>query len=114
MIDGKDLLKAIPLVPKPEAGQAGDTGKSAHSSGWVGVHTSAKFPGNTIYVGIDDRAAFDLIDLPQGDNGKVLTKVIDYKPPFNDAGPQYLIFQHWLVKPTVGLVEHKTAAAGDR
>jgi hypothetical protein len=73
--------------------------KDAHSSGSIGVHQSNRTPGNTIYVLIDDRAAFDLIDLRQRDNGKVLTKVIDYKPPFSDEGPQYLIFQHWLVKP---------------
>lgn len=65
---------------------------SVHCSAYVGVHRSKDVPGNTIFVIINERAAFDLIDLPEGGNAKVRTKVID-------CGPQYLVFQFWLEKP---------------
>lgn len=49
-----------------------------------------------MYVIFEDRAAFDLIDLPMTDHGPkshghVITKNID--------GDQYVVFQYWIEKP---------------
>jgi hypothetical protein len=68
---------------------------SKHCSAYVGVHRCENSPGNTIFVIVEDRAAFDLIDLQEGGNAKVLTKVIE-------CGRQYLVFQFWLEKPVAG------------
>jgi hypothetical protein len=76
------------------------TSKSTHCAAYLGVHADGKFPGNTIYVIIEDRAAFDLLDLPETNHGKVLSKVIDHKPTENPGTPQYVIFQFWLEKLT--------------
>lgn len=67
----------------------------AHSQAYVGIVPSIMTPGTgTIYVIIDDRAAFDLLDLPMTDHGPkptghVLSKVID-------GACWYIIFQHWI------------------
>jgi hypothetical protein len=62
------------------------------SNAFVLVHRG----GNLTYVILEDRAAFDSIDLPVTDHGPkpkghVLTKNID--------GPQYVVFQFWIDKP---------------
>lgn len=71
----------------PEDFAAGNAGVAVHGR---------KGGVNVIYVILDDRAVFDLIDLPLTDHGPkphghVITKAID--------GPQYVIFQYWLEKP---------------
>jgi hypothetical protein len=70
---------------------------SAHGQAYVGVHRIGE-SGTTIFVVMEDRAAFDLIDLPLYDHGKkpngghVITKSIDEKR-------QHIIFQFWIIKP---------------
>jgi hypothetical protein len=61
---------------------------STHSKAFIGVHRPER-PGTLIFVIIDDRAAFDLIDLPEGGNEKVRHKAID-------DGKSHVIFQYWL------------------
>jgi hypothetical protein len=56
---------------------------------WLGIHKTEGKPGNLMYVLIDDRAAFDFIDLPEGGNASVRHKAID-------EGTQYIIFQFWI------------------
>lgn len=69
----------------------------AQSSAGVLVLQSTVKPGTgTVWIIIDNRAAFDLIDLPMTDHGPkptghVISKVID--------GPYYIIFQHWITRP---------------
>jgi hypothetical protein len=53
------------------------------------VHRSVTIPGNLMYIILDNRAAFDLIDLPEDGNEKVRHKAIQTET-------QYLIFQFWL------------------
>jgi hypothetical protein len=65
---------------------------------FLAVHKNEGTPGNLMYILIDDRATFDLIDLPEGGNDKVRSKVIDH-------GGQYVIFQHWLPKENAQSVE---------
>lgn len=71
----------------------------AHCQAYLAVHRSERFPGNTIFVIVEDRAAFDLIDLPVTDHGPkesgghVITKTIEH-------GLHYMIiFQFWIQKP---------------
>jgi hypothetical protein len=45
--------------------------------------------GNLMYVLIDDRGLFDLIDLPEGGNARVRHKAI-YE------GKQHIVFQFWI------------------
>jgi hypothetical protein len=66
----------------------------SHGKAFVSVHKSENRPGNLMYVILDDRATFDLIDLPVTDHGPkehghVITKHIE-------TGPQYVVFQHWI------------------
>lgn len=66
------------------------------SSAFVVVHKEPGRAGNLMYVILEDRDAFDLIDLPMTDHGPkphghVLTKNID--------GEEYVVFQFWLEKP---------------
>jgi hypothetical protein len=65
------------------------------SKAFVGIHKSER-PGNLMYILLEDRAAFDLIDLPEGGNEKVRTKAIDH-------GDQYVIFQYWIEKAASGV-----------
>jgi hypothetical protein len=65
--------------------------KHNSSTGFVAVNKDDDRPGNLIYILVDDRAVFDLIDLPEGGNEKVRAKAID-------SGSQYVIFQFWLKK----------------
>jgi hypothetical protein len=60
--------------------------QSIHSKAFIGVHRSDRRAGTLIYVIIEDRAAFDLIDLPEGGNETLRHKVID-------DGKQYICFQ---------------------
>lgn len=62
------------------------------SSAFVAVHRPKNCPGNLMYIILNDREAFDLIDLPEGGNGNVRHKTID-------DGTQYVVFQFWLTKP---------------
>lgn len=55
---------------------------------FVGIHKSDA-PGNLMYILLDDRAAFDLIDLLEGGNAAVRHKVI-YE------GSQRIVFQFWV------------------
>jgi hypothetical protein len=64
------------------------TADSKHCKGFVGVHRSER-PGTLIYIIIEDRAVFDLIDLPEGGTEKVRHKAIE-------DGKQHVIFQYWL------------------
>jgi hypothetical protein len=59
-----------------------------YGSVFLGVHQFDGMKGNTMYVIIDDRSMFDLIDLPEGGNAAVRHKVI--------SGEQHIIFQHWI------------------
>jgi hypothetical protein len=67
------------------------------SSAFVTVHKVAQRGGNLMYIIFEDRAAFDLIDLPMTDHGlkphgHVITKNIEHEQ-------QYLVFQFWIEKP---------------
>jgi hypothetical protein len=53
----------------------------------LGIHCYGD-DGNLMYVLIDDKSAFDLINLPEGGNAAVRHKAID-------NGKQHIIFQHW-------------------
>ena len=58
-------------------------------SGWVGVATPT-----LIYVGVEDRAEFDMIGVLVNDHGEtkdghVLTKAVE-------QGRVTVVFQHWL------------------
>jgi len=66
-------------------------------SAFFTVHKYTKRGGNLIYVILEDRPAFDLIDLPMTDHGPkphghVITKNIDHEN-------QYIVFQFWVEKP---------------
>ena len=68
----------------------------AATSAFFTVHKSEK-GGNLMYVILEGRPAFDLIDLPMTDHGPkphghVLTKNIDQEE-------QYIVFQYWIEKP---------------
>jgi hypothetical protein len=58
-----------------------------NTKAFVGIHRS-EAPGNLMYVLLEDRTAFDLIDLPEGGNARVRHKAIQ--------GTQYIIFQFWI------------------
>ena len=69
----------------------------ATSPTFVAIHKNAERGGNLIYVILENRCAFDLIDLPPTDHGPrphghVLTKNIDH-------GEMYVVFQYWIEKP---------------
>jgi hypothetical protein len=71
----------------------------AHSHAGVTVHKRQEGGGNLMYVIFEERAAFDLIDLPMTDHGPkpdghghVLSKNIDHDG-------QYIVFQYWIEKP---------------
>jgi hypothetical protein len=70
----------------------------ATSPTYVVVHKHPKPPGgNLMYVILENRPAFDLIDLPMTDHGPkphghVITKNID-------RGNLYIVFQFWIEKP---------------
>jgi hypothetical protein len=53
----------------------------------LGIH-SYDGDGNLMYVLIDDKSAFDFINLPEGGNAAVRHKAIE-------NGKQHIIFQHW-------------------
>ncbi len=55
------------------------------------VLRSAKIPGTLMYIVLDDRAVFDLIDLPEGGNERVRHKAIV-------TDTQHVIFQFWLAR----------------
>ncbi|MFL6311609.1 MAG: hypothetical protein ACJ71W_05845 [Terriglobales bacterium] len=59
-----------------------------HKTGkaYLAIHKTDQ-PGNLMYVIIDDRALFDLIDLPENGDVKVRYKVV--------KGEQHIIFQHF-------------------
>ena len=66
-------------------------------SAYVVVHKNSVRPGNLMYVILENREAFDLVDLPLTDHGRkphghVLTKNIEH-------GDQYIVFQFWIEKP---------------
>jgi hypothetical protein len=66
-------------------------------SAFVAVHKNPARPGNLMYIIINDRATFDLIDLPPTDHGPmphghVISKNIEH-------GDQYLVFQCWIDRP---------------
>ena len=69
---------------------------SFHGQAYVGVHRTGT-EHTTIFVILEDREAFDLIDLPLSDHGRkpngghVLTKSID--------AAAHVIFQYWIEKP---------------
>jgi hypothetical protein len=63
------------------------------SKGFVAVHTTEGHPGNLMYILLDDRATFDLIDLPEGGNDKVRHKAIEVREQ-----QQHIVFQYWLPK----------------
>lgn len=65
-----------------------------HSSKvYLAVHktegTAEGTAGNLMYILIDDRAGFDLIDLPEGGNARVRHKAIF-------EVNQHIIFQFWI------------------
>jgi len=54
--------------------------------------------GRLIYLIVDDRAKFDIINLPatehrHANGGVVLAKAI--------TAPVYIVFQHWIVEPSI-------------
>jgi hypothetical protein len=59
-----------------------------NSSVFLAVHKMA-VGGNLMYILIDDRDLFDLIDLPEGGNARVRHKAID-------EGKQHIVFQFWI------------------
>lgn len=68
----------------------------ATSKTFVTVHKDAE-GRNLMYVILEDRAAFDLLNLPSTDHGpkphgRVITKTIDHEN-------QYIVFQYWMEKP---------------
>lgn len=65
---------------------------SAHCNAFVGIH-KMDFPGTTIYVIIEERSAFDLIDLPENGNEDVRHKCLE-------AHGQYIVFQYWIKNVT--------------
>ena len=68
---------------------------SFHGQAFIGINRTGE-KHSTIFIILDDRTAFDLIDLPptdhlKPDGGHVLTKSID--------AAAHVIFQHWIEKP---------------
>jgi hypothetical protein len=56
---------------------------------YLAIHKPEGKPGNLMYILVDDRSAFDFIDLPEGGNARVRHKAID-------EANQYIIFQFWI------------------
>jgi hypothetical protein len=56
---------------------------------FLAVHKTDGMPGNLMYILVDDRSVFDLIDLPEGGNARVRHKAIN-------EGKQYIVFQFWI------------------
>ena len=54
----------------------------------LAVHKNEGVAGNLMYILIDDRSLFDLIDLPEGGDAAVRHKAIN--------GEQRIVFQHWI------------------
>ena len=68
----------------------------ATSQAFVTVHKDEK-GHNLMYVIFEDRAAFDLLNLPLTDHGPkphghVITKNVEHDN-------QYIVFQYWIEKP---------------
>jgi hypothetical protein len=55
---------------------------------YLAVHKTQGTAGNLMYILIDDRAVFDLIDLPEGGNARVRHKAIF-------EAKQHIVFQFW-------------------
>jgi hypothetical protein len=55
---------------------------------YLALHKNEGMAGNLMYILVDDRSMFDLIDLPEGGDAAVRHKVI--------SGEQHIIFQHWI------------------
>lgn len=75
-------------------GNLGDKSQMKHSSASVLIHKMDEIPGNLIYVVIDDQAAFDLIDLPEGgkDKAQLRHKVLNYDQ-------KMIVFQYFPPQP---------------
>jgi hypothetical protein len=92
------------LAPTAEAKQAASISPATHPH--LYHHRPNEFVGITtptlIYIGVEDRAEFDRIALPLQDNGPNETGHVLVKSlgKYNGKKPT-IIFQHWLLSPTM-------------